>query len=59
MLLKNITLCKYVDTVLFGNHGLSLAVESVLLLIHPYMGGISNYLSEIYESSTCNVHLVS
>ena len=59
MRLKILTLCKCVDTVLFGNHGLSLAVESVTLLFHPYMGRISHYLSEIYESSTCNVHLVS
>jgi len=57
--LKILTLRKYVETVLFGNHGLSLAVESVTLLIHPHMGGISLNLSEIYESSTCNVHLVS
>ena len=59
MLLKILTLCKYVDAVLSGNHGLSLAVESVTLLIHPCMDGISHYLSQFYESSTCNVHLVS
>ena len=59
MLLKIITLYKYVDTVLFGNHGLSVAVESVILLIHPYVGRISHYLSQIYESSTCNVYIVS
>ena len=58
-LLKILTLWKYVDAVLFGNHGLSLAVGSVTVLIHTYVGGISHYLSQIYESSTCNVHLVS
>jgi len=59
MLLKILTLCKYVDAVLYGNHGLSLAVEPVTILIHPYMGRISHYLSQIYESSNCNVHIVS